>query len=119
MCLAAVTLFAGADGRWNAEFKSNSKKSGTVKTTVVALDLHTTQGTLTGTVSGGGKRSRAMTIQDGKIDGDRFSFTTVMKGKKGDQTYNWEGTVQGDQITGDRRRAGGKRGQPFVAKRQS
>jgi hypothetical protein len=59
-----------------------------------------------------------MTIQNGKIDGDRISFTTVQKGKNGDQTYIWDGTIQGDQINGERKREGGKRGQAFIAKRQ-
>lgn len=118
LCLATATLFAGVDGLWNAEFKVTSKKKGT-ETRVVALELHTAQGALTGTVSGGGKKSRPMTIQNGKIDGDRISFTTVQKGKNGDQTFIWEGTLQGDQISGDRKRDGGKRGQSFVAKRQS
>ena len=118
LCLAIATLFAGPDGRWNAEFKATNKKTGTETTRVVSLELHTSQGALTGTVGGTGKKARPMTIQNGKIDGDRISFTTVQKGKKGDQTYTWEGTVQGDQISGDRKRDGAKRGQSFVAKRQ-
>jgi hypothetical protein len=59
-----------------------------------------------------------MAIQNGKIEGDRISFTTVQKGKNGDQIFVWEGTLQGDQISGERRRDGAKRGLPFVAKRQ-
>ena len=81
LCLAVGTLFAGADGRWNAEFKITSKKKGT-EIRNVSLDLRTSQGTLTGTVSGGaGKKARPLEIQNGKINGDRFSFTTVQKGK--------------------------------------
>lgn len=119
LCLVVGTLFAGADGRWNAEFKITSKKKGT-EIRNVSLDLRTSQGSLTGTVSGSaGKKSRPLEIQNGKINGDRFSFTTVQKGKKGDMTFIWEGTVQGDQISGERKRDIGKRGQSFVAKRQS
>jgi hypothetical protein len=117
LCLAAAALFAAADGKWNAEFKSTSKKKGTETTRIVALDLHAAQGALTGTVRSEGKKARPLAIQNGKIDGDRISFTTVQTGKKGDQTYTWEGTVQGDQITGDQR-DGAKRGQSFVARRQ-
>jgi len=118
LCLAVGTLFAAVDGRWEAEFKVTSKKKGT-ETRVVSLDLKASQGALTGTVGGVGKKARPMAIQNGKIDGDKISFTTVQKGKKGDQTFIWEGTVQGDQISGERKRDGGKRGQSFVAKRQS
>ena len=120
LCLAVATSFAAADGRWNAEFKANNKKTGTETTRVVSLELHASHGTLTGTVtSSAGKKARPMAIRNGKIDGDRISFTTVLKGKKGDQKFTWEGAVRGDQITGDRKRDGAKRGQPFVAKRQS
>ena len=117
LSLAVATLFAGADGRWNAELKVTSKKKGT-EIRNVSLDLRTSQGALTGTVSGAGKKARPMAIENGKIDGDRISFTTVQKGKNGDQIFVWEGTIQGDQISGERRRDGAKRGQPFVAKRQ-
>jgi hypothetical protein len=117
LSLAVATLFAGADGRWNAEFKVTSKKKGT-EIRNVSLDLRTSQGALTGTVSGAGKKARLMAIQNGKIEGDRISFTTVQKGKNGDQIFVWEGTLQGDQISGERRRDGAKRGLPFVAKRQ-
>jgi len=119
LCLAAVTLFAGADGRWNAEFKAKNKKTGAQTSTVVALDLRASQGMLSGTVTNtGGKRARSITIENGKIDGDRISFTTTAKGKNGDQRFTWEGTVQGDQISGIRKRDGMKRSQSFVAKRQ-
>ncbi len=118
LCLAATVLFGAADGRWNAEFKAKNKKTGTEMTRVEALDLHTSQGILTGTVTGSGKKARPQTIANGKIEGDRISFTTVQTGKKGSQTYLWEGTVQGDQINGERKRDGAKRGQSFVAKRQ-
>ena len=118
LCLAAATLFAGVDGPWNAEFKVKSKKTGTEATRVVSLDLHTADGTLTGTVSSG-KKGHPVAIQNGKVDGDRISFTVVEKGKNGDRTFTWQGTLQGDQITGERKLEGGKRGQAFVAKRQS
>lgn len=120
LTLATGTLFAAADGRWIAVFQSNSKKTGTEKITNVQLDLHTSQGKLTGSVVGEGRKGRSMSIQDGKIDGDRFTFTTVeVTKKKGNHTFSWEGTLQGDQITGTRKRDTGKRGQSFVAKRQS
>ncbi len=120
LCLIAGSLFAAADGQWNAEFKSTNKKSGETRTMVATLDLHTSQGALTGTVSGQGKKARPMTIENGKIDGDHFSFTTVVTSKKkGEEKYTWHGTIQGDQISGERLREGARRGQSFIAKRQS
>jgi hypothetical protein len=118
LTFAAGTLLAAVDGRWIAEFKSNSKKTGTEKITNVQLDLHTSQGMLTGTVVGEGRKGRSMTIQNGKIDGDHITFTTVeVTKKRGNHTYTWEGTLQGDQLSGSRKKDTGKRGQGFVAKR--
>ena len=69
-------------------------------------------------MAGGKKRSGTAQIQDGKIEGNQFSFTTVqISKKKGEQKETWQGTVDGDTLQGTRSRAGGKRGQPFTAKR--
>jgi hypothetical protein len=116
-CLATA---ATIDGAWTSEMKMKAgKKSGGQERTVqVKLNLKTQGDQITGTVvSGGKKRSTTAQIQDGKIDGNQFSFTTVSKGKKGEQKTQWKGTLDGDQLSGTRSREGGKRGQPFTAKR--
>ena len=111
---AASALFADADGRWSAEIQSMHKKAGMRTSKPVSLDLHTSQGVLTGSVTRGKK---AMNIENGRIDGTRITFVTVETTKNGSHSYSWEGTVKGDQITGHRRRDSAKRSEPFVAKR--
>jgi hypothetical protein len=119
--LAAVLASAASlDGTWNSEMKmrGGKKGGGQEQTVTVTLNLKTDGDKVTGTVvSGGKKRSATAQIQDGKIEGNQFSFTTVQKTKKGEQKLTWHGTIEGDQLQGTRAREGGKRGQPFTAKR--
>ena len=51
-----------------------------------------------------------MAIQEGKIDGDGFTFSTVQHTKKGDVKVTWQGTLEGEQISGRRTRDRTKRG---------
>ena len=51
-------------------------------------------------------------ITDGKVDGNKFSFT--VPGGRGPAKF--EGTVDGDQLKGTRTPEG-RDGQPFTAKR--
>jgi hypothetical protein len=90
LSILAVTLYAGPiDGKWRAETKleGKSKRAGTTVTTT--FDLKASDGKLTGSVSTGrGKRNKTAEIQNGKIEGDRFTFTTVRKTKKGEKTIS-------------------------------
>ena len=113
-CLASA---AAIDGAWTSEMKMKGGKKGGDRTVTITLNLKSQGDQLTGTVVSGGKRSRSAQIQDGKIEGNRFSFTTVQTTKKGEQKQEWRGTIEGDTLQGTRSRAGGKRGQPFTAKR--
>lgn len=120
---AAVAAAAGIDGKWTSEIaarvpRKGGKQGAAAKPAQVTFNLKSEGGKVTGTMTaGGGKRARALEIQDGKIDGDSFSFTTVQKTKKGENKLTWRGSVKGDELTGTRSREGGKRGQPFTAKR--
>lgn len=113
---AVVSLAAGIDGKWSMEgvANKNGKKSPTL-----TLNLKADGAKLTGQVEGMGRKGAGVSIQDGKVDGNKFSFTTTVTTKKGDQKVVWEGTVDGDALKGTRMRDGGKRGQPFTAKRAS
>jgi len=51
-----------------------------------------------------------MAIQEGKIDGDGFTFSTVQHTKKGDVKFTWQGTLEGEQISGRCTRDRAKRG---------
>lgn len=129
LCMGLLGVFslalyaASIDGKWEAEIKSKAgkKKGGGEQISTVTFDLKSSGSALTGTVEGGGgRKAGAMQITDGKIDGDSFSFTTVQRGRKGkaDQKSNWKGTLQGDELRGDRSRDGARRGTPFTAKRK-
>jgi hypothetical protein len=117
---ASLAWGSAIDGAWTAEMKmKGGKKAGAQERIVqVKFNLKSEGDKATGTVmSGARKRSSTAQIVDGKIEGNRFSFTTVQTTKKGEQKLVWRGTVEGDTLQGTRSREGGKRGQQFTAKR--
>jgi len=117
LACALSVYAAGIDGRWSAEASARNKKAGD-RTIVFSLDLKSQGNALTGAVNmGGRKKSRSVGIRDGRIDGNRLSFTTKQKGKKGNAEFTWTATLEGDRISGTRQRIGAKKGQPFTAKR--
>jgi hypothetical protein len=119
-CLAVgLAAAASIDGAWTSEMKmrGGKKGGGQERTVTVTMNLKSDGNVLSGTVSGGGKKRGSAQIQDGKIEGNQFSFTTVRTTKKGEQKQIWRGTIDGDTLRGTRSRPGGKRGQPFTAKR--
>lgn len=116
----ASALAAAIDGTWTADMKMKSgpKTGGQERIVRVTLNLKSDGAKPTGTVrSGGKKRTAVAQVVDGRIDRNQFSFTTVQQTKKGEQRLVWQGTVDGDTLTGTRSREGAKRGQPFTAKR--
>jgi len=118
LCLLSGLAFAAAiDGKWYSERKMNRDgQEFVIKTT---FDLKSDGAKLTGTLTMafGDMEPRSITISDGKIDGAKFSFTTVMQTPNGDFKSTWEGTVEGDAIKGTSAREGGEP-RPFEAKRQ-
>jgi hypothetical protein len=120
-CLAAaLASAAGLDGTWTSEMKmrGGKKTAAQERTVTVTFILKSDGDKVTGTViSGGKKRSGTGQIQDGKVEGNQFSFTTVRKSKKGEKKETWRGTIDGDTLQGTRSREGGKRRQAFTAKR--
>ncbi len=117
----ALANAANLDGKWATEVTAAGRKSTPAKKAAITLDLKSQNGALTGSVTtGSGKHSRPAMIQDGKVEGSRFTFTAVQHNKKkGDVKFIWQGTVNGDQITGTRSRDGAKHGAPFSGKRES
>ena len=119
--LALVAWTAPIDGKWVAkmQMRGGKKQGGAATTLELTLNLKSEGDKLTGTVSGGaGRRAPTQTIENGKIEGGRFSFTTVQRNKKGDRKFVWEGAVQGDELKGARAAEGRRRGIDFTAKRQ-
>lgn len=117
-CVLAASA-AGFDGQWNTQVRGNGKKAAAEPRTVL-LSLKTQDGSVTGSVQVPGKKSsRPLNIQNAKLDGNRLSFTTVQTGKNQTVSFQWQLTVDGDQMTGTRMRAGAKRGVVLKARRVS
>ncbi len=102
LALSASSLFAAAiDGKWQGEMKTTGKKAAKERVVSTVFDFKSEGNALKGTVSmGKGKRGPGpVEIKDGKVEGDKVSFTTVVASKKkGDRTVTWEGTVSGDEL---------------------
>ena len=115
MILCAVSFAAtaaGIDGKWTSESKRGDN---TIQQTIT---LKSDGGSLTGTVETSfNGNSRSIDIKNGKVDGNKFSFSMVQRGKQGEITVTWEGTVNGDEMNGTQKREGGDQSRPFTAKR--
>ncbi len=122
-CCAFALLVSAApiDGKWLAVVKAPaSKKQGGPTEVQFTLDLQSSGNQLTGTISRGpGRRARAIAVENGKIENGAFSFTTTQKGRKGETTFRWQGTIQGDEMKGTRFPRRGRRVADFTARRQS
>lgn len=115
LCLAALPIGALAqgsvDGKWAGEAPGGRGPQ------QVTLTLKADGGKLTGTVLGG--RGGEVTINDGTFAKDALKFKTTQQGRGGEVTYNWTGTLKGDEIAFSRMAEGGQgQAQEFVAKRQ-
>ena len=113
--LSVAAFGASIDGKWTMEQKAKEQ------TVVVTFNFKADGSSLNGTMMRPTKKMRSVAIQNGKIDGDKFSFETVASNKKkGDVRTKWEGTISGDQITGRRRADTGKgKGAAITMKRAS
>lgn len=120
MAAALTAAAASIDGKWKTEMKMPEGKKGPGGTIVTVLELKADGDKITGKVTNSiNGRERTVEIQDGKLDGDKFTFTTVQQGRGGggEMKLVWSGTVSGDELKGTRGREAG-RGMPFTAKRQ-
>jgi hypothetical protein len=114
--LAGVAAAASIDGKWVSERKM--ERNGQSFTITQTFDLKAEGDKLTGTVAFafGNREPRTIEIKDGKIDGNKFSFATVMSTPNGEFKTVYEGTVEGDTLKGTASREGGQ-SRPFEAKR--
>ena len=84
---------------------------------MVSLTLKADGGKLTGTVTGG--RGGDVPIMDGTIEKTALKFKTMQQGRGGQVTFNWSGTLKGDEIAMSRMAEGGQgQAQEFVLKRE-
>lgn len=115
---AAVAALAGPiDGKWVAERKM--ERDGQTFTIVQTFELKSDGGKVTGTfaMKFGEMEPPPDEIKDGKIDGNKFSFATVMQGPNGEMKMLYSGTVEGDVMKGMAQREGGQE-RPFEAKKK-
>jgi outer membrane lipoprotein-sorting protein len=115
--LAGLALAAAIDGKWVSERKM--ERNGETTTMTTTFDLKSSGSALTGTVTASSRRGepRPIEIKDGKIDGNNFSFTTVMTSPNGEMKMTYKGTVEGTTLKGTTEREGGEP-RPFEAKKQ-
>lgn len=100
--LSFTAFAAGIDGKWTGETKAREKA------VAINMNLKAEGSKVTGSVSMGGKRAKAMEIHDGQIDGSEVTFKTKRETKKGSQTVEWKGTLSGDELK--MTSGGGKKG---------
>ncbi len=116
LLVAGLALAASIDGKWVSERKVD--RNGEQFTITQTFDLKSEGSKVTGTITTAfGDRERKGEIQSGKIDGDKFSFVTVMTTQNGEMKMEYQGTVEGDTLKGTASREGGE-GRPFEAKRK-
>lgn len=115
--MASAALAAGIDGKWYSERKID--RNGEEMVIKMTFDLKSDGAKLTGkmTMSFGDMEPRDVVIADGKIEGNKFSFTTTMSTPNGEFKSVYSGTVEGDTIKGTSAREGAQE-RPFEAKRQ-
>jgi hypothetical protein len=117
LLLVGTALGAGIDGKWVSE--RTLERDGQSFTMTQTFDLKSDGNKLTGTVSMafGDREPRTSEIKDGKIEGNKFSFSTVFSTPNGEFKTVYEGTLEGDTLKGTASREGGE-GRPFEAKRK-
>jgi hypothetical protein len=118
LIVASLALAAGIDGKWYSERKmERDGQSFTIKQTI---DLKSEGSALKGkiTMEFGNMEPRSIDISEGKVNGDKFSFVTVMQMQGNEIKVKYEGTVEGDTIKGTATRDGGGQSRPFEAKRK-
>lgn len=105
MTLALVAGFAMAadvTGKWTGAMGGPDGGGGMT----ITFNFKQDGGALTGTVEGPG--GEPLQIQNGKVDGDKISFTVSF----GEMSIGHEGTVKGDEITLTIKMGGGQEGGP-------
>lgn len=114
--LAGLAVAAAIDGKWVSERKM--ERDGQSFTITQTFDLKADGSKLTGRVTTMfGEREMKADIKDGKLDGSKFSFTTVMSTPNGEFKNVYEGTVEAGALKGTSTREGGQ-SRPFEAKKK-
>src|SRR5262249_44674735 len=118
LMIAAVALTSlvhaqnAVDGKWAGEVQGGRGPQ------QITVTLKADGGTLTGSVLGG--RGGEIAIKEGTISGSTIKFKTTQMGRGGNEiTFNWSGTVKGEEIAFTRAAEGGQgQSQEFTLKKQ-
>ena len=114
--LAGSALADGIDGKWSSERKM--ERDGQSMTIKQVFDLKSDSGKVTGTITTMfGDNEMKADVANGKIDGNKFSFSATMQTPGGEFKSTYEGTVEGSVLKGTSAREGGQ-SRPFEAKKQ-
>jgi hypothetical protein len=113
MCLLALCTLVRAqssvDGTWAGEIPGGRGPQ------QVTLTLKADGGKVTGSLQGG--RGGPINIEEGTISGANIKFKTTQQGRGGQVTFNWTGSLKGDEIAFTRMAEGGQE-QKFTVKKQ-
>lgn len=109
LVLSTGMLLADVTGKYSVQIErpagmegapGGGGRMGGMQTT---LNLKEEGGKLTGTAEmGSGERARTVEISNGKIEGGKFSFETVLETPMGTMTMLWDGKVEGAELKGTR-----------------
>ena len=100
LAVAFVAVAADITGKWTYEAPGRGGNPGRP----VTMTLKQDGSKLTGSVpmmmgrGGGGGAPQDMEIQNGKVDGDNFSFETKMEFNGQTRVTKYEGTMSGDEL---------------------
>ncbi len=102
--LAAAAFAADVTGKWTGQFNSPGGDM------TITFNFKQTGDKLTGTVTGPGGD---LEIQDGKVSGDKITFTISFN----DMKIQHEGALKGDEISLSMKMDGGEAPGPMILKR--
>ena len=111
VCFALGVYAAGIDGKWSGQMPTRDGD-----TRDVTFTLKSDGGSLTGSMSA---FDNEIPIKDGKIEGDKISFTVTLEFNGNSFKILFNGTVSGDSIAMIREREGSGNKQNFTVKRAS
>lgn len=114
---SAAAFAADIDGKWKSERKLN--RNGEEMTITSIFDLKADGAKLTGKVTTTTPMGeRTADVSDGKIDGNKVTFSVTSEGRNGPMTIKYEATLDGTTLKGTAAREGAPQPMPFEAKKQ-
>lgn len=99
LLVASLALMAAdVSGKWTFEQPGRGGNPGRPVTITLKADGATLTGSVPGFARGGGEAPPPTQITDGKVDGDKLSFTVKREFNGNTMVTKYEGTVSGDEM---------------------